>query len=155
MENLHVSPSTVSAIMGAPEFPALVQEYADECANRGLPPPLAHLDRYPMLEAAGVLHPVAATLGDELIGFITVLVSVLPHYGFSVAMSESYFVAKVHRHTLAGLKLLVAAEAKARELGTHGIYVSSPTGGALDKVLARAGYHETNKVYFKRVDFDA
>ena len=91
----------------------------------------------------------------ELIGFITVLVSVLGHYGFSVAVSESYFVAKEHRHTMAGLKLLVAAEEKTKALGALGIYVSSPTGGALDKVLERSGYAETNRIYFKRMGFDA
>lgn len=152
---LIITPSTVAAITGAPTFAALLGEYAAESANRGLPPPMVHLDRYPQLEAAGVLHPIAAILDNELIGFISVLVSVLTHYGISIAVSESYFVANAHRHTLAGLKLLVAAEEKTRALGAHGIYVSSPTGGALDKILERAGYGETNRIFFKRVNFDA
>lgn len=151
---LLVGDSTVQGIVEAPQFDALVAEYAVESANSGLPPPMPHLDRYPQLEAAGVLHPIAATLEGDLIGFITVLVSVLPHYGFSIAVSESYFVAKAHRHTLAGLKLLVAAEEKTKALGACGIYVSSPTGAALDKILERSGYRETNRVYFKRVIFD-
>lgn len=152
---LCVSPSTVAAIMGAPEFPALLGEYAAESANRGLPPPMVYLDRYPMLEAAGALHSVSAMLDDKLIGFITVLVSVLTHYGFSVAVSESYFVAKAHRGTGAGLRLLKAAEEKTKALGARGIYVSAQTGSALDKVLEHGGYRETNRIYFKPVNFDA
>lgn len=150
-----VGPSTVAAIMGAPEFPALLDEYAAESRNLGLPPPMPHLERYPQLEAFGMLHPIAATLDDELIGFITVLVSVLPHYGFSIAVSESYFVAKKHRHTMAGLKLLVAAEAETQARHSCGLYVSARNGSGLDKVLERAGYEQTNTVYFKRMKFDA
>lgn len=152
---VRITPTTVAFILEAPEFPALLEEYAGESRNIGMPPPMPYLDRYPQLEAMGMLHPIAATLDDELIGFITVLVSVLPHYGFSVAVSESYFVAKAHRHTMAGLKLLVAAEEQTQARHSCGLYVSARIGSGLDKVLERAGYEGTNKVYYKRMKFDA
>ena len=65
------------------------------------------------------------------------------------AITESFFVAKVHRDSGAGLKLLRAAEQKARALGSPGLLVSAPFGGTLVQVLPRAGYTETNRVFFK------
>ena len=146
-----VQRSTVAAITGSLHFAALAAEYAAESAIEGLPPPAAKMDTYRHLEAAGALHVLSATDEGELIGFITLLAPVLPHYGIPVAVSESFFVAKAHRHTMAGLKLLCAAENKAKELGSPGLLVSAPFGGKLFELLPRLGYVETNRVFFKRV----
>jgi GNAT superfamily N-acetyltransferase len=148
---LTVAPSTVAAIAGAREFAALAAEYAAESAIDGLPPPAAKMETYRQLERAGMLHAFGANLGDTLVGFITVLAPVLPHYGVPVAVSESFFVAQAHRSTGAGLRLLRAAEGKARTLGSPGLLVSAPFEGALFKVLPRVGYVETNRVFFKKV----
>jgi GNAT superfamily N-acetyltransferase len=148
---LIVAPSTVAGITGAREFVALAAENATEAASDGLPPPAARMATYRQLEHAGMLHAFGARRDDALVGFITVLAPVLPHYGVPVAVSESFFVAKAHRSTGAGLKLLRAAEDKARALGSPGLLVSAPFEGALFKVLPRVGYVETNRVFFKKV----
>ena len=144
-----VTPSTIAALEAAPTFAALLQEYAAESAIKGMPAPAAKMETYRQLEAAGALLVLAAIHEGVLIGFLTLLSAPLPHYGRSVAVSESFFVAKAHRSTGAGLRLLRAAEDKAREIGSPGLLVSAPFEGDLFKVLPRAGYVETSRVFFK------
>lgn len=132
----------------------MAAEYAAESAIDGLPPPAVKMETYRQLERARVLHAFSARLDGALVGFITVLAPILPHYGVPVAVSESFFVAKAHRRTGAGLKLLRAAENKARALGSPGLLVSAPFEGTLFKVLPRVGYGETNRVFFKKVAHD-
>lgn len=149
---MKVAPSTVAEIEAAPAFRALLDEYAAESAIDGLPPPDAKMPSYRHLASLGLLHVLGAWADDgELIGFITIILPVLPHYGVAVAVSESFFVAKAHRATMAGLRLLGAAEEKARALGSPGLLVSAPYGGKLFELLPKLGYAETNRVFFKRV----
>lgn len=145
---------TFAEIEADPNFPALLNEYAAESAIEGMPPPKIEPGTYHRLEAAGILHIFAAKASGRLVGFIFVLATVLPHYAKLIAVSESFFVAKAHRMSGAGLKLLKAAEDKARELGAAGPLVSAPSGGHLAEVLPRLGYVETNRVFFRR-NFDA
>ena len=126
---LTVARSSIAAIAGAAEFAALAAEYAAEAAIDGLPPPAAKMETYRQLEAVGVLRAFSARLDGYLVGFITVLTPVLPHYGVPIAVSESFFVAATHRRTGAGLRLLQAAEDEARALGSPGLLVSAPFGG--------------------------
>ena len=146
--------STVAELEAAPTFADMLAEYAAESAIEGMPPPSARMETYRALSAMGALHVLAAWAGDTLAGFITVLAAPLPHYGRTVAVSESFFVAKAHRSTGAGLKLLHAAEDRARELGSPGLLVSAPFEGDLFKVLPRVGYAETNRVFFKKVSHE-
>jgi GNAT superfamily N-acetyltransferase len=146
-----VQSSTVAEVLASPRFPELAAEYAKESAIEGMPPPAAKMETYRHLERVGMLHVISATSDGHLVGFITVLAAPLPHYGMAVAVSESFFVGKEYRKTGAGLKLLRAAEDKARELGSPGLLVSAPFAGDLFHVLPRVGYAETNRVFFKRV----
>lgn len=98
-----------------------------------------------------MLHVFSAATDFDLVGFITVLAPVLPHYGVPVAVSESFFVAKAHRKTGAGLKLLRAAEDMARSLGSPGLLVSAPFAGDLFHVLPHVGYVESSRIFFKKV----
>ena len=117
-----------------------------------MPPPAARMDSYRELEMRGLLHVLSASHETRLIGFLTLLAPVLPHYGVAVAVSESFFVARAHRGTGAGLKLLRAAEDLARRLGSPGLLVSAPFEGDLFRVLPRVGYAETSRVFFKKVN---
>ena len=145
----------VSSIMGDPSFPDLVAEYAAESAIAGLPPPNARMQTYLHLEALGMLHAFGAIHGNTLVGFISLLAPILPHYGITIAVCESFFVAADYRHTGAGLRLLKAAEEKTKELGSPGLFVSAPYKGKLFEVLPRRGYTETSRIYFKQVAYDS
>lgn len=151
MNSVEIVKLTVNEVTGLWGFSALIAEYAAECATEGMPPASAKFATYHQLEAAGLLHVIAAVAGKELLGFLTLLVPELPHYGVGVAVSESFFVGKAHRHTLAGLRLLARAEALAAELGSPGFLVSAPFEGDLHKLLPKCGYRETNRIFFKQV----
>lgn len=148
---LTVAPGTIPGLWASPGWDELLAEYAAESSIEGMPEPQARLETYAGLERAGVLHVIDARVLGRLVGFITILAVPLPHYGITTAVSESFFVARNDRSTGAGLRLLKAAEDKARELGSPGLLVSAPFEGDLFRVLPRRGYRETNRVFFKRV----
>ena len=149
--DFHVTQCRVADIEASPDFPALADEYAAETLLDGMPPPTARWPSYHALEDAGMLSVFAATEGDALLGFISVLATPLPRYTEPVAMCESFFVAKAYRRTGAGLRLLRAAERKAREIGSRGLIVNAPYSGRLFEVLPRLGYAEAARVFFKRM----
>lgn len=141
---------SIAELEAFPEFPALLAEYAAESAIDGMPPPAAKMEAYRHLETLGMLSVFEATESEALVGFLTVLIPVLPHYGIPVAVCESFFVAAAHRKSMAGLKLLVAGEERAKGLGSPGFLVSAPMGGKLAELLPRCEYVETNRVFFKK-----
>lgn len=136
-------------VIGAREFSSLADEYAEESSIKGMPHPTFKIATYRALEASGSLYVFSAVLVEELVGFLAMLVPVIPHYGVLIGVCESLFVAKAHRHTLAGLKLLVAAEEMAKGAGSPGLMVSSPTGHRLCDVLPKMGYEEASRAYYK------
>lgn len=147
---VEVRKASVAEAVSNPRFLELAREYAAEAKIAGLPDPDEKLAAYAALEHSGIFQGFAAFLGAELIGFIVVLLPVLPHYGAAVGVTESFFVAKAHRHTGAGLMLLRAAENHVRAAGAPGVLVSAPKDGVLAEVLQRRrGYRETNRVFFK------
>ncbi len=129
----------------------LLDEYASESAIDGLPLPTAKVDMYNNMEGAGALHTIGAFSDDILVGYITLLSPILPHYSVLVTVAESFFVAKEYRKNGAGLKLLREAEKYAKERGSPGLLVSAPSGGALAEVLSRMDYVETNRVFFRKI----
>jgi GNAT superfamily N-acetyltransferase len=103
----------LSDLLDARDFPALIEEYARESALKDLPPPRVKIESYRAFEWSGALHVFVAAKGGQLVGFITVLAPVLPHYSVPIAVSESFFVAAAHRTGGFGLRLLAAAEEQA------------------------------------------
>ena len=140
---------SIAELEAFPEFVPLLAEYAAESAIDGLPPPAAKMETYRQLESLNMLSVFQAMEEEALAGFITVLVPPLPHYGIFLAMSESFFVGKEHRHSMAGLKLLVAGEERGKELGSCGFMASAPAGSRLAELLPRCGYKLTNHAFFK------
>lgn len=141
----------VDAVEHAPNSIALLSEYAAESSIAQLGTPAAQWATYRQLVEAGSAHFIGAFQGDDLVGFLVMLVAVLPHYGLRVASTESFFVARTARKSGAGLQLLHEAEQLATELGAAGFFVSAPTGGRLAKVLPGVGFAETNQVFFKGI----
>lgn len=146
-----IQKSTVAHTESHPQFAALLAEYGDESATVGMPHPSAKLEFYKALELSGALHTFIALNGTELIGFITLLLPKLPHYDDAmVGVSESFFVASVHRRSGAGNALREAAEQFAHEQGACGVLFSAPVGSRLAFILENTdGYAPTNIAYFK------
>ncbi|CAB4133135.1 acetyltransferase domain containing protein [uncultured Caudovirales phage] len=141
-------------LLDAPNRHQLWDEYALESSISGLPHPNVQIETYRILEEKGVLKLIGAFDDQTLIGFVSILANVLPHYGVVMAITESFFVLKDYRKTGAGLKLLREAEQYARSIKAPGLLVSAPYGGRLAEVLPRVGYDETNRVFYKRLDHE-
>lgn len=160
---LEIRKCSATEIVHDPRFPALRREYADESAVYGLPDPQEKLEMYQLMESGGALQVYGAFMvGDDgregLIGFVAVLAPVLPHYGVTIAVTESLFVAAAHRKTGAGLRLIRRAEQHAKEVGSPGLLMSAPSrdgqGGRLATLLPRMGYRETNRVFLKQISYE-
>lgn len=149
MAIVSVRKCTINEIQNAPNIKALLDEYVIEAHNPELPNPNVQWNEYKALESAGVMHPIGAFIGDELAGFVTVLVTKRPHHGATLAVTESVFVALAHRKRGAGLKLIRAAEQLAAEVGATCLVVSAPHNGSLERVMPRLGYRHSN-TYFIR-----
>lgn len=146
-----VRPCTIRALFAAPEFAALCDEYTAECALLGMPRPNPSMEAYEQLEGIGVLHPYGAFCGGVLVGFVTLLVAPVPHYGGTpIVVTESLFVASRHRKTGAGMKMLRAAQQFTQDHSIPVMQVSAPHGSRLEKVLPRLGYEHTNSIFTKR-----
>jgi len=142
---------SLATLIDDQRFPTLVDEYTVESSIKDMPPINWQREMYQQLEAIGIFHVLAAYQGEELIGFMTLIVTVLPHYGARTATTESVFVAERHRSSGAGLKLIREAESWAKELGAVGLLLSAPYGGRLADIGPRIGYQQTNVVFFKRL----
>jgi GNAT superfamily N-acetyltransferase len=136
-----------------PDNAHLIAAYGAESSIAGMPPASAQLSSYIQLEAAGALHCFGAFDGGAMVGFASILISVLPHYGAAVAIMESIFVSGESRKTGAGTRLLRAAESFAISRGAHALLVNAPVGGSLAKMMEhpRSRYRHTNQVFFKEL----
>lgn len=144
-----VRQGSVTELRRAEGFVEMVQEYGTDCAKEGLPAPATKLSLYHQMEATGVLTCFGAFEGELLVGFATVICQMSPHYGVIMASIESLFVRESWRKSGAGLKLIRAAEVKAREVKSPTLFVFAPTGGALEQVLPRLKYKSTSHVFMK------
>ncbi|WP_420997607.1 GNAT family N-acetyltransferase [Cupriavidus sp. 30B13] len=142
---------SVSDVESSPDLGGLLAEYGAESGVPELGPPMAQMQTYRQLEAAGVFSVLGAFQGEKLVGFVTVLKATLPHFGRQVAITESLFVTSEARSTGAGLALLHSAESLAREQGAEALLVSAPAGGRLERVLPGVGYRETGRVFFREL----
>lgn len=149
MENIVIRQIVIADIEHAPNVVELLDEYATECGNPDAGRVVAQWPLYHAIEDSGAMRSIGIFDEDTLIGFANVIVSVLPHYGKSVATTESFFVSAAYRKTGAGLKLLKAVEEQAVERGAIGLLVSAPAGGRFADVLPGFGYKHSNTVFFK------
>lgn len=143
---------SVAEIENAPNFAALLEEYALESAIAGIPQPSAKMEMYRLLEKSGGFHAFGA-FEDHLIGFIGVLCAPSQHYGGNkIATCESYFVTKSRRSTGAGIRLRNAAKEFGKANDCSVILTVAKPGSDLDLMLmAKKECEHTNNVYCERL----
>lgn len=149
MDSLTIRYCSVDDIQNAPNIGALTEEYATEAHNPEQHAPDAQWARYRQLVELGMMQPIAAFIGAELVGFAGVLVNTMPHHGKPIAITESLFVANAHRKGGVGLKLIRAAEEHARNVGATCLLITAPHEGALERVLPRLGYRHSNSTFVR------
>lgn len=147
---LAIQQCSFPTLEAAPNFTALLEEYSAESALKGLPEPTLKMEQYRRLGNSKIFFPLGAYLCERLIGFAALLIPVIPHYGVSVAVTESIFVAKASRGTGAGLRIIREAERISREAGSPGLMITAGVGSSLAELLPRIGYEETNRVFFRK-----
>ena len=136
-------------ILGPDTTQGLLEEYAAECSVAA--DPQYHM--YEALERCGGLQCFGAWVQDQLVGFCSVIVSVMPHHGQRVASIESIFVANEYRWTGAGLQLLSVAECYAAEQGCIVLLYQPRVGSAMESILSRRhGVKRTHSVYTRRFE---
>ena len=155
-----VLPVSVAAIFDAPNSADLFRAYAASCIVPDAEPQYAI---YEAMDKAGIFHCFAAytytdfdkfIIGKDpstrLIGFGSVICSIMPHDGHLVATLGELFVDPPYRSTGAADLLMTALEQKADDLGARCFVCLARTGSAYDKVLSRrTGFKQTHSQYTK------
>jgi hypothetical protein len=81
-----------------PEFDAITELYALESKIEGMPPCDWKRETYQHMEDIGLMKTmIASDDNGQVIGFMLMLVTVLPHYNAICATTESIFVLPDHR----------------------------------------------------------
>lgn len=111
---------------------AILAEYAKDCLMDVYDP---QEQIYEAMDKAGMLHCLGVYKGGQLVGFASLVVSIMPHNGKKIAAVESVFALPEYRKYGVGLYLVRAARDKAKELGCDLVAYTPRLGSALDKIL--------------------
>ena len=139
-----VLPVSYAAILDDPRASDLLRSYARECL---VPDASPQRPLYAAMEKSGSIQCFAAYLNETLlVGFVSVICTVVLHDGHFIAAIESLFADPVYRSTGAGLMLIAAAERFATDRGCRCLLSSARIGSALDMILTqRDGYNVTHR----------
>jgi len=146
-EQTHV---TVAAIVttDVKDQPELLAEYVAECSVPALGQPEPQWEMYQRMQAAGLVQMFGVYVDGGMVGFASVLVSVMPHYGFIAATVESLFVAQAHRSSGAGARLMKTIERHARDRECRAVFYGAPAGGKMEGLLEKR-YARASSMYYK------
>ena len=133
---------TISELLEDPSFPCLIHGYERECAMAGMPPCSPSFVMYKQFAEHKLLDVFGAYEDDYgkrggLIGFACLLTTVVPHYGAPASCTESIYVDPAWRKSGAGLALINACKARAKERDSVVMFTSAPVGSKLERVLSR------------------
>lgn len=135
-------------ILDSPESAALLTEYSAECSIPEIGEPCPQRHMYEGMEKMGLMHSLGVYEGAKLVGFATLLIFVLPHYGKKIANVESLFLGKDHRRSGVGGRLMTAVQTFATEMECCGVLYNSRVGSQLERLLElMPNYQRTNSVF--------
>lgn len=141
---------TARAIFEAPSSTKLLSQYGAECSLAEIGDINPQPEMYERMEQSGALQCFGSFSDDALVGFAAVLTYIVPHYGKKLASVESLFVDPAYRRTAVGLGLLIKIERYAKEQGCCAIGYSAPSGGSLERLMARRKkFRRTNSVWMR------
>ena len=126
---------SMSELINDPMFDDLVEEYRIESSIEGMGHANWNKEIYAQLDKVGIMHLFAAHgSAGNLVGFMVVLLTVVPHYGALTATTESLFVGSRYRDGGAGLLLIKEADRFSKYRRGIGLLVIAPQRCALVKV---------------------
>lgn len=152
--NVELRRITIAQLFESQGFEDVCAAYcAESNRNESLAGSAPDRARYEALEQAGILQTIGAFDACNIVGLAIILMTPVPHFaGKTVATTESIFMLSEYRKAGAGANLLSAAKSLAKDCGCSGLYVSAPSGGRLERVLPRAGFVETNRIFYSSFD---
>jgi GNAT superfamily N-acetyltransferase len=129
----------------------LLTEYAAECSIPEIGETCPQREIYDRMESSGLMHSFGVFDCDRLVGFATLLVFVLPHYGKKIANVESLFLAKPYRHGGTGRWLLGAIESIAAQMGCTAVLYNARRESRFERFLNAMPelYLRTNSVFLR------
>lgn len=142
---------SVEELYATAGFETMVAEYAEYAIKR-MPRPKYTKENYLALERAGLLTAYADIRNNIVVGFMSIMITRIPHYGCLAGLVESLFVMRAFRASGAGVRFIVTAERHARAYGVPGIFINCPYGRELAKVLERRSYTPVTVSYFRPLD---
>jgi GNAT superfamily N-acetyltransferase len=146
-----IRPIRSAELLQDPDIKVLLDEYDAECALTELRPSDPQLALYEVMEKAGSLKVFGVYDNGYLIGFASVIVYTLPHYGKKIAATESIFISKEHRHNDVGGRLILFIENYAKSSGCVAFLYSAPVDSQFAHLLTtnEDRYRHTNNVYLR------
>lgn len=141
-----------SDILDAPNASRLIEDYSAECSIPEIGETNPQRELYSAMEATGLMQDFGAFHDDLLVGFASILIYVLPHYGAKIATVESLFVDRSYRRFGYGSQLKATVRQFARERNCVVILYSAPVGSQLEKLLSlQSSCRRTNSVFCERL----
>jgi ribosomal protein S18 acetylase RimI-like enzyme len=124
----------------------LLKAYAEECSIPEIGSTDPQIQMYEAMERIGVAQ-CFGVYAEKLVGFASLLMTVLPHYGKKVATVESIYVDPEYR-PFVGKNLLLELENYAKDAGCVAILYSAPAESRFERMLTlRKDYRRSNSVF--------
>lgn len=143
-----IRPVKYADIIDDPNAAALLHEYSVECSMPELGYANPQHEMYALLEATGGFQAFGVYDADRLVGFGSVLMHTIPHYGHKIATNESIFITPRIRNTGWGGLLMTAMEHHAKDKDGVVFLWTVPKGSGIDRKMANSPRHRhSNNVY--------
>lgn len=151
MSRFRILPTTYAEVNAKAKH--LLAEHWDEVAlNKGLMVLNPDEQRYLALEATGQFFALAAWDGDDLVGYSGNFIGQHLHYaGLRYANNDVLFVAKGHRATPLGLRLIRETVAEAQRRGARMMLWHAKYETQMAALLVRMGYLVQDVIYSREL----
>ena len=127
----------------------LLSLYAKESKSKLVPEKNPDFMLYSNLEKLGMFKCFGLYKDNNMVGFITLLITTMPHYSKLAGTVESFYVSKEHRKFGTGKSLLATVEEYLKNLKVDTLFLSAPLDSRLAKANRLFGFKATHMTYIK------
>lgn len=106
---------------------------------------------YQAFENAGQLQVLTARKDGRIIGYVVMLVRKHPHYNILCGFEDAYFLTKVERKGLTGVRLLNEAIKCAKVRGVKRVFFHSKVLKDLRRIFTRLGFKHSDELWAKDI----
>lgn len=147
---MDIRPITVTEFMERGE-PLLREHWAEVERRRDVLRLQPNMPAYRNLEQMGALLSLGAYVDDTLVGYAVTIVTLHLHDANLIyASNDVLYVAPAHRDGMAGGRLMVETERRAKDRGARLIFWSVKPGTAMYEILKRHDGYAVHDVQFSK-----